>query len=59
MTWGAGLCAGVSLFLFAAGCEEQASGKTGTWQTEMQLPAGDEDHAAGPWALPDDSRSCL
>ena len=55
----AGLCAGINPFLFRAGCQEQASGKTGTWQTEMQLPAGDEDHPVGSWTFPDDSRSCL
>lgn len=55
----AGLCAGINPFIFHAGCQEQASGKTGTWQTEMQLPAGDEDHPVGSWTFPDDSRSCL
>lgn len=55
----AGLCAGVTLFLSHAGCQEQAGGKTGTWQTEMQLPAGDEDHPVGAWTFPDDSRGCL
>lgn len=36
------------------GSQKQTCGKAGSWQTEMQLSAGDADHPAGPRALPDD-----